>query len=95
MTSVINAGDILYIEVRKKECCIHLQDRDITVIKAISDFEKELEGCGFFRAHRSYLINIKKIRSFGSRCAELANGCVIDISPRRYQDLCREYLKLK
>ena len=95
MTNIINSDDIYYIEVQKKECIIRLESDSLVVHRAIADFEKELEGYGFFRAHRSFLINIRKIKCFNNRSLEFRNGEKIEISSRKYPDLCKEYLKMK
>ncbi len=95
VTNIINISDIYYIEVLKKDCIICFENRQITVHKPISFFEEELGESGFFRAHRSYLINLRKIQSFDNSHALLKNGETVDVSSRRYRDLCREYLKIK
>ena len=94
-TDVIKADDIFYIEVRGKDCCIFFSDDSIVSRKTISFFEDELSGSGFFRIHRNYLVNMKKIKSFDRSKIELENGVKIDVSSRRYGEFCREYLKLK
>ncbi len=95
VSHVLRAQEILYIEAQKKECVVRCEDARLTVGKPISLFEEELEPYGFFRAHRSYLINLKKIKRFDSRTVTLVSGETLDISARRYAALCKAYLKLK
>lgn len=94
-TDIISPDDIYYIEVRGKDCCIYMENDEIISRKTISFFEDELDGAGFFRVHRNYLVNMKKIKSFDKSRIELTNGHKIEISSRKYPAFCKEYLKLK
>lgn len=95
VSDVVNTADILYIEVRGKECYICTESEQIVSRKAITFFEDELEKAGFFRVHRSYLVNMRKVRSFDKSKIELVNGEKIDISARKYAAFCKEFIKLK
>lgn len=95
INDVINTADIYYIEVRGKECYICLENEQIVSRKTIAFFEDELDKAGFFRVHRSYLVNMRKVRSFDKSKIELVNGEKIDISARKYAAFCKEYIKLK
>lgn len=95
INDVVNTADILYIEVSGKECYICTESEQIVSRKAITFFEDELEKAGFFRVHRSYLVNMRKVRSFDKSKIELINGEKIDISARKYTAFCKEYLKIK
>ena len=94
-TDVISASDIYYIEVRGKDCFICFENEKIVSRKSVSSLEQELSGGSFFRVHRYYLVNMRKIRSFDKTRIELANGETVEISSRKYPAFCREYLKLK
>ena len=55
-------------------------------------FEDYLSGCSvFFRIHRSYLVNIKKVKSFKNTYVVMQNGDKIEMSRRRYADFCKRY----
>lgn len=58
---VISIFDILYIEANEKETTIVLQEEKYTSKLKISQFEEILPAEKFFRAHRSYIVNIDKI----------------------------------
>lgn len=49
-------------------------------------------GKGFFRCHKSYLINLKYVSSYNKQEVALDNGEKIVISKRRYEDFCKEIL---
>ena len=95
ISDVINISDIMYIEVNDKECRICTESSQIISRKPISYFENQLSDSGFFRVHRAYLVNLRKIGSYEKSKIQLVNGEAINMSVRKYQDFCREYIRLK
>lgn len=95
VSDIINISDILYIEVNDKECRICLDNEQIISRKPIAYFEDMLKDAGFFRVHRAYLVNLRKIRSYEKSKVELINGEKISMSVRKYPAFCKEYIKLK
>ena len=93
-TEVISLDEILYIEVMRKDCTIVLPGRTVVCHKTISAFEEELTPFGFFRTHRAYLVNMRKIRSYDSRIIWLENGEKVFMGPKKYGDFCKAYIKL-
>lgn len=89
---LIPIRDILYIEVADKECYICLEDEQVVCHKPISQLEEELLPHGFFRTHRTYLVNMANIRSFDAKTIEFKNGETIQMSKRRYKEFCGAYL---
>ena len=51
----------------------------------ISGLEKELDPHRFILCHRSYIINLKNVKSIKSKTVLLKNGELIPISPKRNQ----------
>ena len=93
-TEVIPLEDILYIEVMRKDCMIVLTDRTVVCKKTIAAFEEELTPFDFYRVHRAYLVNMRKIRSYDSRIIQLDNGEKVFMGPKKYSDFCKAYIKL-
>ena len=54
-------NDILYLEVFSKEVNIYTNDNVYKVMSPINVFEKKLKPYYFFRCHKSYIINLKKV----------------------------------
>jgi len=53
----------------------------------IGDFTKILENCGFFLAHRSYLINLSKIKQYQKNgTIILDNNMAIPLARRRKEE---------
>lgn len=59
-------NDIIYIEAEGSYCNFHFADgRKILVSRKIKEFETLLQPTGdFFRTHRSYIINLNKIKQY-------------------------------
>lgn len=93
--TLVSVEDILYIEVSHKELYICTEKEQILCRRSISSVEDELAGYGFFRVHRSYLVNMRKVRTFNQKTIELNGDEILPISARKYSEFCREYLKMK
>lgn len=59
---MVEAKDIYYIEADLSQTVIRTKDWFLYYPKKISDMEDILASSGFFRIHRSYLINTSKIK---------------------------------
>lgn len=60
-----NAKDLVFLETCRRGCLIHAAGREYYDSRGIGDFEKRLESLGnvsFFRCHKSYLINLEKVK---------------------------------
>ena len=55
---------ILYAESRKDYIRVVTGDRVIVSKYRLTDLEKELEGKGFLRIHRSYIVNLRHVTAF-------------------------------
>ena len=63
---MIDIDEIFYIKADLDEVIIKVKHTDAYVRKKMSDMEKILEGKNFFRVHRSYIVNVDKIKSMKS-----------------------------
>lgn len=82
---IMKVGQISHIEGDRNYSIIHLgSGKKELVSKTLSDLEAMLEGKGFFRIHKSHLINKLYIRhSSRNDHIELLNGSLLPISRRR------------
>lgn len=58
-----NEDDIIYIEKFGKIMIVHTNNKIIRCYETFENIENRLDKSKFFRCHKSYLINIKKIKS--------------------------------
>ncbi|MGX4598664.1 LytR/AlgR family response regulator transcription factor [Faecalimicrobium sp. JNUCC 81] len=59
---VINTDDIYYCEARERETLVYTKENEYISKKSILEFEKKLSSDKFFKVHRSYIVNITKIK---------------------------------
>ncbi|WP_315167946.1 LytTR family DNA-binding domain-containing protein [Metaclostridioides mangenotii] len=85
--------DILYIEVIKREITIHTDDMVFLTKNSMKNIEKELGRYEFFRCHKSFLINIKKVEGINKESVKIGE----DIVPVSKHRLCefRRLITLK
>lgn len=73
----VSVADIQYCKSDGNYTTFYLTDADsITISKPIKEYEKLLKEIGFFRSHRSFLINLNCIKYFDRR----AGGAIVMIN---------------
>ncbi|HEX8023451.1 LytTR family DNA-binding domain-containing protein [Mucilaginibacter sp.] len=67
----VDTHDILYAESLKDY--VHVHTREIIIISKykISDLEKELQGKGFMRIHRSFIVNLQHVTAITANDVEI------------------------
>ena len=81
---------VRYFEIRGRQIEVHEEQGVFTWYEQIGALEKQLEGKGFFRCHKSYLINLGHVEVYNRQEAVLDNGERILIARRRYEQFCQE-----
>ncbi len=83
----IESKDIEYIEASGKEIIFHLDDGEtVTCRDTLEATEQKLDGFGFFRVHRKFLVNLKKVASYMNNYVVLKSGESIEMSTRKYAE---------
>jgi len=91
---LVNPGEILYIEAEGGHTCIKTPDARLEAPYTLNELEERLSRSGFFRAHRSYLVNLQHIKeiipytrnSFSLRLDDVS-GTIIPLSKTAAGDL--------
>ncbi|MBL7790098.1 MAG: response regulator transcription factor [Chitinophagales bacterium] len=88
---LIDLGDILYLESDNVYSTIYLINGQKVICsqKNLSEYEELLSSKGFFRSHKSYLVNLKQIASVSkTEGGELVlkNKVIIPLARRRRED---------
>lgn len=84
--------NIYYFEIKGRMIYVHGTDGIFTYYEQIGRLEERLIGEGFFRCHKSYLINLKYVDTYNRQEAVLDNGEKIMIAKRRYEEFGKEIL---
>lgn len=83
---------IWYFEMQGRQVDVHGEREIFTYYEKMGNLEKQLQGKGFFRCHKGYLLNLKHVEAYNRQEAVLDNGERILIAKRRYEAFCQEIL---
>lgn len=86
--------DIYYFEIQGRIVDAHGTEGIFTYYEQIGELEDKLRNKGFFRCHKSYLINLEYVCGYNRQEALLENGEKIVIAKRRYDRFVQEVLKV-
>ena len=87
----LKASDIILFETSGHKCLIQLHDRTYQIYEKLENLEKMLNGLGFLRTHKSFLVNMAHIRNINSYILTLDNGREISVPKARYKQVKQEY----
>ena len=91
-TQIIHIHDILYCEVFNHQVIIHTMQNTYDYSGSLDMLENELDG-GFFRCHRSFIINMRCVVGREEGVAIISNGDRILISRRKQAEFMQKLLK--
>lgn len=94
-TKNILIKDILYIETNGRGSIINTIDRDYECSEKINDLETKLEEYGFFKCHKSFLINLNCVEHLDKKFAYFVKGKKAYISVRKYTETKKRYIAAK
>lgn len=60
--ALVNPGDILFALAQEGRAWLHTGDEHLPTQFTLSELEERLARSGFFRAHRSYLVNLQHVK---------------------------------
>ncbi|MBU0765572.1 MAG: LytTR family DNA-binding domain-containing protein [Bacteroidetes bacterium] len=83
---------ILFFEADRSYTTIYLTNGKKHVVsnKSLNEYEHLLEGCSFYRTHRSYLVNMAHVESYirnGSIHLKMPGGYNIPVARRKKREL--------
>ncbi|MBQ7859060.1 MAG: response regulator transcription factor [Faecalibacterium sp.] len=88
----VNTNEIGYIESFRHEIKFVCDGFSFTAGDVtLSVLEQQLAGCGFFRVHKSYLINMRNIRLIGETEIHMVDGGVVPLSKYRRREFLSVY----
>ena len=93
---IVNVADLIYLQADSNYTVLNLTGgQRIVATRTLGEFEKLLEGTGFFRIHKSTIINLNFLSAYSSyqgNFAELKDGTQLIISRRKLLEF-REKVK--
>lgn len=85
-------SDILYVEAFAHYVELHTRSGVYRLKESITAFEERLSG-DFYRAHRSYIVNLKAVERISRTGVMLAGGAEIPLSRGKYDDINRAFIE--
>lgn len=89
----VKYSDIIYIEGMREKIWIYCADRTYRWSGTLKEMNELLSGKGFFQVHRSYIININKIKKYNSQTVMFEGNREVPISRYKLKDFKEEYIK--
>jgi DNA-binding LytR/AlgR family response regulator len=71
--------DILFIETFDHDCLFHTAENQIKSRLTLDEIQRQLDGSTFLKTHRSYIVNMRYIKSISENDFVLTNGTMIPI----------------
>lgn len=105
--NVVNLGriplsikDIVYIETCRRKVLVYTYNNTYECSDSISSLDTLLGEDGFYRCHKSYIVNIDAIKkmeqtNYGGIYAHMAGGEKVMIAVRKYPELKKKYINRK
>lgn len=94
--------EIMYFEVQQHSVTVYVKKdrhgkvlREYSFYATLAELERKMDPFGFLRIHKSYLVNMRHIRTFQCREVCLNNGTVLRVSEKNYSENKRKYLLWK
>ena len=92
---VIPLHKIIYFEVCKHFVIVQTINGRINVKNRISEIEEMLIGKGFYRCHKSFVINLNKIQKFEEPFAYMSNEEKVDVAKRKICEFKKMFFGIK
>lgn len=86
-TETIDITSVLYLEKRRNQCIIHLQDREITCYQTLAKIYERLNQNDFLYTHQGYIVNLNYIKEVKSDCVCLGNSIDVPLSRGKMKEV--------
>jgi two-component system LytT family response regulator len=82
---ILDVGEIDWIAVEDEQVIVHAGEKAFPIRRTLSELEAKLDPVGFFRAHRSVIVNLDRVHEIipwfkGSHKLRLTTGVDVDLS---------------
>lgn len=85
--------DIIYIEVFRTELEVHCRKGGVTCTGALTDVYEKLPKPQFYRSHRSFIVNLLKVRRMEKYRFIMENGAYVAIAKNRYAEAKKAWVE--
>lgn len=89
--AAVPINNICYIESFARLCAVHTEKAEYSMYKRLKDVYGELSQCGFIRCHKSYVVNLRCVRSINGENILLFGGETLPIGRSYANEVERAY----
>lgn len=89
--TLIEVETLIYIETDRHRNLFHTTDHTYSIYRKLDEIEQQLDGLGFIRIHRSFLVNMRYIRRISSYICYLKTGEQISVPKPRYPYVKKQF----
>lgn len=93
--TTIKTNQIYYIETEKRNIRIHFAHDSFLASNNISEVYEQLLPFHFYRTHKSFIINMEKVRYFDSENIYFTNNETAMLSTRNYSEFKKKFFQYK
>lgn len=86
-------SEIWYIEVFRTELDVHCGNEVKTCVGSLTEVFEQLPRSGFYRSHRSYIVNLEYVSKMSKYAFTMQNGDKVTIAKNRYAEAKSEFDK--
>lgn len=95
-TRLLLTDSILFLDAYGHNVTVHMTDNNILPCNApLSVAEEQLENVGFFRCHKSYLINLKHVNQIDAENIVLSDKSKIPLSRHRRREFLTAFIRYR
>jgi two-component system LytT family response regulator len=89
---VLDVGEVDWIGIEGEQVMVHVRNQAYPIRRTLTELEARLDPTAFFRAHRSAIVNLGRVREVipwfkGSHKLRLTTGAEVDLSRARARAL--------
>ena len=85
----IPLDELQYVEIRRNDFIFHLDSRTLKTRGVMAELEQTLGGGGFYRCHRSFLVNLDRVAAVERGGLRMRCGDLVPVSPRQRDEAKR------
>lgn len=82
--AAVRLDDILYVEVMGNEMSIHTEKDTVLCLGSLTEAFRGVSQKQFYRCHRSFIVNMRAVRSLHHYYFEMSNGDEVTVAKNRY-----------
>lgn len=94
-TKRLAVDSIIFVESFGHKAVFHTADATYRRNKKLEEIEKELANYGFFRVHKSYVVNMKYVVKISNYTLTMQDGYVLSVPRSRYTDVKQAYARYR